>query len=74
MTHGFKTRRGVKTCDPCGRDEEGRCASSGTTQPACSDARCPWKDPDGTPEAMSARVAELESKFNVFGYGPGIWR
>lgn len=64
MTHSFKMRNGVRTCDPCGRDEHGHCASSGTTTPMpCADANCPFKNPDGTPEAFAARVAELQARY-----------
>lgn len=71
MTYNFKTRNGVRTCDPCGKDEReatmakpARGSIAGTVM-GCSDARCPFKHPDDTPEAFAARVAELKAKWGV---------
>ena len=66
MTYDFKMRHGVKTCEPCGRDEAGYCASSSTRQTSCADARCPFKNPDHTSAAFAARVAELTARFSLW--------
>ena len=72
MVYSFKWRNGVKTCDPCGRDEHYASAVSNQksdgrlTKDRCSSAECPWKYPDSTSEEMLARVAELEAKYSMW--------
>jgi len=57
MTYDFKMRNGEKTCGPCGRNENGYCVSSKTTQSSCVDARCTFT------HEPSASAAELEAKY-----------
>ncbi len=65
MTYDFKLRNGVQTCEPCGRDAQGYCASS-KTKGGCLDANCPFKNPDDTPSAFARRVEELKAKYDLW--------
>jgi hypothetical protein len=73
MTYDFKWRNGVKLCEICSKTKEEfekRIPITGIpdlfNDNSCSDARCPWKNPDMTPSAMDRRVAELEDKYSMW--------
>lgn len=64
MVYDFKIRNGVRTCDPCGRDEQ-YAKGKNPVGMECVDANCPFKNRNITETAE-----ELAERYARFDY----WR